>query len=89
MKYEIITPLLTSINDDGSVDIDGTLNLVEYVIDGGVDGILPLGSAGEFTAFTFEQKRDISHIWQKTSTGISTFTTIQQELDTIFRLMLC
>lgn len=59
MKYEIITPLLTSINDDGSVDIDGTLNLVEYVIDGGVDGILPLGSAGEFTAFTFEQKRDL------------------------------
>ncbi len=59
MKYEIITPLLTSIKDDGSVDIDGTLNLVEYVIDGGVDGILPLGSAGEFTAFTFEQKRDL------------------------------
>lgn len=57
MKYEIITPLLTSIQDDGDIDIDGTLNLVEYVIDGGVDGILPLGSAGEFTAFTFEQKR--------------------------------
>lgn len=57
MKYEIITPLLTSIQDDGNIDIDGTLNLVEYVIDGGVDGILPLGSAGEFTAFTFEQKR--------------------------------
>ena len=57
MKYEIITPLLTSIQDDGDIDIDGTLNLVEYVIDGGVDGILPLGSAGEFTSFTFEQKR--------------------------------
>ena len=54
-----ITPAVTPLNRDGSIDTEGAKKLYDYLISGGVDGILILGSIGEFFAFTPEQKKQL------------------------------
>ena len=54
-----ITPAVTPLNADGSIDIRGAEKLYDYLIRGGVDGILLLGSIGEFFAFSMEQKKQL------------------------------
>ncbi len=58
MKAEIITPALTIFNGDGSIDYEGNRKLIRHLIDNKVDGIVPLGSTGEFTILSFQQKKD-------------------------------
>ena len=56
-KY--ITPAVMPLCADGSIDTKGAEALYEYLINGGVDGILVLGSIGEFFAFSMEQKKQL------------------------------
>lgn len=55
-KY--LTPAVTPIRD-GKIDFESCENLYNHLIDGGVDGILILGSIGEFFALTIEQKKEL------------------------------
>ena len=43
---------VTPLHEDGTIDEESTRNLVDYVIDRGVHGILTLGSTGEVFALT-------------------------------------
>ena len=52
-----ITPAVTPLNADGTIDAQGAKNLYDHLIRGGVDGILVLGSIGEFFALPMEQKK--------------------------------
>lgn len=54
-----ITPAVTPIESDGSIDIESALSLYEYLIDGHIDGILIFGSIGEFFSFTLEEKKEL------------------------------
>ena len=56
-KY--ITPAVTPLCADGSIDEQGAKALYDYLIRGGVDGILVLGSIGEFFAFSLDQKKQL------------------------------
>lgn len=56
-KY--ITPAITPLHSDGTLDVQGTVNLYEHLIRGGVDGILILGSIGEFFALSMEAKKQL------------------------------
>ncbi len=56
VKY--ITPAVTPLNADGTIDAQGLKSLYDFLIRGGTDGILALGSIGEFFALTMEQKKD-------------------------------
>jgi len=47
----VITPLLTPINQDESVNYEQMRSLIDYVIDGGVDAVFVMGSSGEFARF--------------------------------------
>ncbi|MCI1904693.1 MAG: dihydrodipicolinate synthase family protein [Enterococcaceae bacterium] len=47
-KY--ISPLLTLFKAEGQIDFEGMHKLYDYVIDGGISGIVLLGSSGEFYA---------------------------------------
>ena len=44
----VIVPIITVINEDEKIDEAGMRDQVDYVIDGGLDGILAYGSNGEF-----------------------------------------
>ena len=56
-KY--ITPAVTPLCADGNIDEQGAKALYDFLIQGGVDGILVLGSIGEFFAFSLEQKKQL------------------------------
>ena len=54
--WGIITAALTPFSDDGSVDEDGFVALVGYLLDNGSDGVVVAGTTGEGTTLTDDEK---------------------------------
>ncbi len=54
-----ITPAVTPLTEDGQIDVQAVHDLYHFLINKGVDGILVLGSIGEFFAFTMEEKKTL------------------------------
>jgi len=48
MKPKIFTPTVTAFREDGHIDIDANIRLMDALIGAGIDGFVPLGSTGEF-----------------------------------------
>ncbi|MHB1908453.1 MAG: dihydrodipicolinate synthase family protein [Nitrososphaerales archaeon] len=58
LKLEgIFSPMATPLNQDGRVNKESTKNLVNFLVDNGVDGLLPLGTSGEFALLTKEERK--------------------------------
>jgi dihydrodipicolinate synthase/N-acetylneuraminate lyase len=55
----IITPLVTPLLDQSTLDLDGLERLIEHVIAGGVHGIFLLGSTGEATSLDYRLQRQL------------------------------
>ena len=51
--------LLTPLNEDRTVDHHALATLVEDLVPRGIDGLVPLGSTGEFTEFTALERRAV------------------------------
>lgn len=73
MKPCIFTPAVTILDDNDRIDIDRNLIVAEHLVGGGVDGILALGSTGEFTWLDIEDKK-------KYFTRLSKFVSGRAEL---------
>src|SRR5438128_10720687 len=57
LKFEgIWTPIPTPLTQHGKVDTDATRRLVEFHIAAGIDGLLPLGTSGEFALLSREER---------------------------------
>ena len=57
MQFEgIWTPIITPHNDDFSINEAALADTVEYMIKGGVHGIITAGTTGEYYAQTFEER---------------------------------
>src|SRR2546425_12549250 len=52
----IWTPIPTPLTKHGRVDTDATRRLVDFHIDAGIDGLLPLGTSGEFALLSREER---------------------------------
>lgn len=59
MRGKYITPSITIFCEDGTVDLEAMKRHFDFLIDGGVDGILILGSIGEFFAIPMEEKKKL------------------------------
>ena len=55
-KAEYLTPVITAFDKNGNIDENANKAVYDYLIDRGVDGIVVMGSTGEFFAMTMEQK---------------------------------
>jgi len=55
----IIPPIITPLDKDENVDKKAIFKVVDYLIKGGVHGLFPLGSTGEWYGLSFDQKREI------------------------------
>jgi len=55
----VFAPTITAFAADGSVDLNGVRQFVRFLVDGGVDGLAPLGSAGEPFALTVEERKQV------------------------------
>ncbi len=53
---KIITPVVTILDTNEKPDYEGNKKVIDFLINGGVDGILVLGSAGEFPNLTVEER---------------------------------
>ena len=52
----IITPILTPMNPDETVNLEVLRQQIERLIQGGVHGIFPIGTNGEAYALSFDEK---------------------------------
>lgn len=57
MLSGVITPMITIFDEDNSIDYEANQELVDYLIDSGVDGILIFGSIGEFFSLSLKEKK--------------------------------
>ena len=55
----IISPIVTPLDKNENVDKKALRRVVEYLIKGGVHGLFPLGSTGEWYGLSFDQKREV------------------------------
>lgn len=57
MKASFYTPVVTAFTEQGEIDVKGNQNIFEHLIKGGIEGVLILGSSGEFYTLSMEQKK--------------------------------
>jgi len=70
-------PVVSAFNNDGSIDCEANVKIWDRLIDGGVTGIVVMGSTGEFFALNKEQKLQLidlatSHLKGRTQLFIGT-----------------
>lgn len=53
---EIIVPVVTVFDENEKPDFEENKKVIDFLVDGGVDGILVLGSTGEFTVLDYNDK---------------------------------
>jgi len=58
----IIPAMVTPITADGKINEASLRKLTNYLIEGGVHGLFPIGSQGEFYALTFEEKKKVIEV---------------------------
>lgn len=66
---EIYTPVVTVLNGAEKPDYEGNKKVIDFLVKGGVDGILVLGSAGEFPDLTLEEKLDFFRFYAEYTNG--------------------
>ncbi len=59
MKAKYISPILTSLNSDESVNYEDMHAVYDKLIAAGINGVLAGGSAGEFYAFSYEEVKEL------------------------------
>lgn len=88
MKAKWITPAVTALDKEGHVDIQANLEIYDFLIKNGMDGILIFGSIGEFFAIPLEEKKvliqaALAHINHRVTVYVG---TCHMELETCVEL---
>lgn len=55
----LYVPLVTPFNADESIDYEGYKKVIDYVIDGGMDGVLIGGTTGEYHMMSVEERKEL------------------------------
>ena len=85
-KYRgVFCPAVTPLDEEGCVDLEAAGKLYEHLIAGGLDGIVVLGSIGEFQAIDAEEKRRlirfaVEHAAGRCKVIAGTGATVTQEV---------
>ena len=58
----IVPAMVTPITSEGKINVEALRKLTNYLIGGGVHGLFPVGSQGEFYALTFEEKKKVIEV---------------------------
>ncbi|MDR2702514.1 MAG: 4-hydroxy-tetrahydrodipicolinate synthase [Spirochaetaceae bacterium] len=63
------TALITPMTDNGDVDYDGFRNLINFQIEAGIDGLVPLGTTGETPTLDDEEEETLIKIAVEENAG--------------------
>lgn len=55
----IVAPMATALTRDEKIDVKSTRSLVDFLIEGGIDGLFPLGTSGEFALLDREERKTV------------------------------
>ncbi len=55
----IVTPLVTPLKDNDTLDVEGLQRLIEHVLEGGVHAIFILGTTGEFASLSYKIREEM------------------------------
>lgn len=85
MLQGVITPVITVFNEEGKIDFKGNEAVINSLVESGVNGLLFLGSIGEFFALTMEEKKEfirfaIKTVGKKVPVLIGTGGTVVNEV---------
>jgi 2-dehydro-3-deoxy-D-pentonate aldolase len=74
---QFLTPVITAFDSEGNLDIQANKNIYDFLINGGVDGLVVMGSTGEFFSMKDSQKKELidlvlSHVNHRTKVYIGT-----------------
>lgn len=58
----VFCPNMVPLNHDGSINENELRRLIDFLIEKGISGLYPNGSTGEFTRFTYEERKRIIEI---------------------------
>lgn len=61
-KTQFFTPVVTCFNENGQLDKQANEAVYEHVVSGGIDGLVVMGSTGEFYSMPMEQKKQLIDI---------------------------
>jgi 4-hydroxy-tetrahydrodipicolinate synthase len=81
----ILTPVITVLDGQGKLDFEGNEIVINRLIDNGMDGLLFLGSIGEFFALSIDEKREfirfvVKTVGKRVPVLIGTGGTAQEEV---------
>ena len=62
MKTLFLTPSITAFDEKGNLDYQGNRNVFDHLIKGGMDGIVVMGSTGEFFSMPLSQKKELAKL---------------------------
>jgi len=65
----IVVPIPTLFDEGGRLDEDANVRHVEWLIARGVHGLFPLGTTGEFTSLTRDERRTMAELVVRTARG--------------------
>lgn len=76
-RAKFLTPAITSFDSDGNLDVQANKNVYDYLINSGIDGLVIMGSTGEFYAMPIQQRKELinlvlSYVNKRTKTIIGT-----------------
>lgn len=86
-KAEYLTPVITAFDKQGNIDDQANKAVYDYLIHSGMDGIVVMGSTGEFFAMTIEQRKHlidlaVSHIRKRVTCYVGTgCMSVQETID--------
>lgn len=84
MKARYITPAVTAFTKERKVDMEANKKIYDHLIQNGMDGILILGSIGEFFAIPLEEKKQmiqeaLAYINKRTTVYVGTASNVMEE----------
>ncbi|WP_149823683.1 dihydrodipicolinate synthase family protein [Streptomyces tailanensis] len=66
----ILAAVVTPLTSDGSaVDAEGIRRQADHIIGGGVHGLVPGGSTGEFTTLTLDERKRVTEVYVEAADG--------------------
>ena len=63
--YGTVVPIITPLTEADAIDIESLENLVDHVIDGGLQCLYPCGTTGEMMYLTMEERKQVAEVTVK------------------------